>query len=91
MPDELEYWVIETIHSSWKMYKSRIKAGHFVAYENDEMRSANRPDDIPLETFKMLLAYWNDESVQIYVNFKHLRSLGNIAINFLINFCRRER
>ncbi|WOG87627.1 hypothetical protein DCAR_0206857 [Daucus carota subsp. sativus] len=64
IPDELESWVIETIHSSWKTYKSRTKAGHFTAYENDEMRLENRPDDIPLETFKMLLDYWNDESIQ---------------------------
>ena len=65
IPDELENWTIETIHSSWKTYKSRTKAGHFTAYENDEMRLANRPDDIPLETFKMLLEYWNDESVKV--------------------------
>nr|XP_017228755.1 PREDICTED: uncharacterized protein LOC108192725 [Daucus carota subsp. sativus] len=64
IPDELENWVIETIHSSWKTYKSRTKAGLFTAYENDEMRLENRPDDIPLETLKMLLDYWNDESIQ---------------------------
>ncbi|KAK1387885.1 hypothetical protein POM88_016063 [Heracleum sosnowskyi] len=64
IPDELENWVLETIHSCWKVYKSRIKADHFTAYENDEMRLANRPDDIALETFKLLLEYWNDESVQ---------------------------
>ncbi|KAK1386082.1 hypothetical protein POM88_023817 [Heracleum sosnowskyi] len=38
IPDELENWVLETIHSCWKVYKSRIKADHFTAYENDEMR-----------------------------------------------------
>ncbi|KAL8125423.1 hypothetical protein AgCh_012929 [Apium graveolens] len=64
IPDDLENWVIETIHSCWKTYKSRIKAGHFTPYENDELRLVNRPDDISLETFKMLLGYWNDESVQ---------------------------
>lgn len=69
IPDELESWVIETIHSSWKTYKSRTKAGHFTAYENDEMRLENRPDDIPLETFKMLLDYWNDESIQVCLYF----------------------
>ncbi|KAL8119243.1 hypothetical protein AgCh_016677 [Apium graveolens] len=68
IPDELENWVIETIHSCWKTYKSRIKAGHFTPYENDESRLVNRPDDIPLETFKLLLEYWNDENVQKRAN-----------------------
>ncbi|KAK1365724.1 hypothetical protein POM88_041285 [Heracleum sosnowskyi] len=64
IPDELEGWVIESIHASWRGYKGRIKEAHFTAFDNDEMRLENRSDDIPLESFKMLLEYWNDDTVQ---------------------------
>ncbi|KAK1380994.1 hypothetical protein POM88_027738 [Heracleum sosnowskyi] len=64
IPDELECWVIESIHASWRGYKGRIKEAHFTAFDNDEMRLENRLDDIPLESFKMLLEYWNDDTVQ---------------------------
>ncbi|KAK1402365.1 hypothetical protein POM88_001970 [Heracleum sosnowskyi] len=64
IPDELKGWVIESIHASSRGYKGRIKEAHFTAFDNDEMRLENRPDDIPLESFKMLLEYWNDETVQ---------------------------
>ena len=66
IPDELEKWVLESIHSCWRGYKSRTKASHYTTFEIDEIRLANRPDDIPLETFQMLLEYWNDETVQVY-------------------------
>ncbi|XP_063940112.1 uncharacterized protein LOC108225480 isoform X2 [Daucus carota subsp. sativus] len=64
IPDELESWAIETIHASWRGYKCRTKAAHYTAFETDEIRLQNRPDDIPLERFKLLLEYWNDESIQ---------------------------
>ncbi|KAL6571205.1 hypothetical protein OROHE_002848 [Orobanche hederae] len=33
-------------------------------YDSDEKRTENRPHDIPLEDFKILLKYWADEGVQ---------------------------
>lgn len=67
MPEELEMYVEESIHALWKGYKCRIKAAHYTAFDNDELRLENRPDEIPLEVFKMLLEYWNDETVQVYL------------------------
>ncbi|KAL8134557.1 hypothetical protein AgCh_009539 [Apium graveolens] len=64
IPDECEKWVEDSIHAAWKGYKCQIKAAHYTTYTNDEDRLQNRPDDIPLERFKMLLEYWNDDSVQ---------------------------
>lgn len=64
--DELEGWVEKTIQASWRGYKSRTKKTHYKAYDNDELRLKNRPNEIPLERFKILLAYWNDETVQVW-------------------------
>lgn len=66
IPDECETWVLKTIQSSWKTRKSRIKKAHYKAFETDEERMENRPNDIPLESFKMLLEYWNDESIKVF-------------------------
>ncbi|KAL8089227.1 hypothetical protein AgCh_038856 [Apium graveolens] len=64
IPDECEKWVEDYIRAAWKGYKCRIKAAHYTAYTNDDNRLQSRPDDIPLERFKMLLEYRNDDSVQ---------------------------
>lgn len=58
-------WVYKTPNASWRVYKSRMKK-NYTRYENDEQRLQNRPDQIPLEDFKLLLRYWADESVQVF-------------------------
>ena len=42
-----------------------MKAKYYTKYETDEDRMANRPTEIPLEDFKLLLKYWEDETVQV--------------------------
>ncbi|KAK1387289.1 hypothetical protein POM88_015467 [Heracleum sosnowskyi] len=62
--DELEKYCLLSINESWKGQKCRIKKNHYLAYETDEERLEHRPEDIPLEDFKLLLMYWGDEKVQ---------------------------
>lgn len=58
-------WVLKSINADWRGYKSRLKAAHYTPYTTDEERLENRPDEIPLEDFKLVLKYWGDEDVQV--------------------------
>ena len=69
LPEELKVWAIKTIQQAWKGNKSRTKHAHYLAYATDEERLANKPDDIPVEDFKLLLKYWGDPDIQVYVQF----------------------
>lgn len=51
----------------FRTYKSRVKATHYTAYASDEERLKNRPREIPLADFKILLNYWADEKVQVII------------------------
>ncbi|KAL6584856.1 hypothetical protein OROMI_004145 [Orobanche minor] len=64
IPDDGKHWVFKTINRSWRTYKSRMKARYYTKYETDEEMMNNRPNEIPLEDFKVLVNYWGDESVQ---------------------------
>ncbi|KAL6580437.1 hypothetical protein OROMI_008461 [Orobanche minor] len=55
------------LNSLWRVHKSRVKKDHNTKYDSDEKRIENRPHDIPLEDFKILLKYWADEGVQSLV------------------------
>lgn len=57
-------WVMRTIGDSWRVRKSRVKRKHYSKYDNDNDRIKNKPDNIPLEEFKVLLKYWGDKKVQ---------------------------
>lgn len=54
-----------TLNAAWRLGKSRFKSKHYTRYETDEVRIEKRPDDISLEDFKVLLAYWGDEEVKV--------------------------
>jgi len=47
-----------------------MKARYYKKYPTDEQRLANRPNTIPLEDFRMLIKYWGDESVQVWLKCK---------------------
>ncbi|KAL8146349.1 hypothetical protein AgCh_004186 [Apium graveolens] len=64
-PDELEAWVLKSNNADWKGYKSHTKTKHFTAYDTDEERLENRPTEIPLEEFKLLLQYWGYQEIQV--------------------------
>lgn len=58
---------MRTIRDAWRVYKCRIKKNHYTAYDNDDERIKNRPDDIPLAEFKALVAYWGTAKVKVYL------------------------
>ena len=53
-----------TLNRAWRLHKSRFKTKHYTLLHTDEERFEKRPDDISLEDFKILMAYWADEEVQ---------------------------
>ncbi|KAK1380317.1 hypothetical protein POM88_027061 [Heracleum sosnowskyi] len=64
IPEELRGYAMLSIQESWRGRKSRLKRAHYNCYPTDEARLENRPNGIPLATFKSLLEYWGDETVQ---------------------------
>ncbi|XP_063948205.1 uncharacterized protein LOC108217084 [Daucus carota subsp. sativus] len=64
IPDGGLKWINKTLNTCWRVHKSRVKKEHYTKYDTDEQRLENRPLEIPLEDFKLLLKYWADEGVQ---------------------------
>ncbi|KAL6547405.1 hypothetical protein OROMI_023126 [Orobanche minor] len=56
-------WVMMTMRDLFRGHKSRIKRNHYYRYPTDEERLQNRPWEVPLKEFKMLLEYWTDEKI----------------------------
>ncbi|XP_063948189.1 uncharacterized protein LOC135152261 [Daucus carota subsp. sativus] len=64
IPEEGYKWVMTTMRDQFRAYKARIKREHYSKYGTDEERLENRPRDVPLKDFKMLLIYWADEKIK---------------------------
>lgn len=56
--------MLRTLRDAWKVFKSRIKKKHYRKYDNDVERLKNKPSDIPLDEFKVLIKYWGSKKVQ---------------------------
>ncbi|KAL8135257.1 hypothetical protein AgCh_010064 [Apium graveolens] len=65
IPAQGEKYLNKTLNTLWRVHKSRVKKAHYTKYDSDEKRIQNRPHEIPLEDFKVLLKYWADEEVQV--------------------------
>ncbi|XP_075111404.1 uncharacterized protein LOC142161600 [Nicotiana tabacum] len=57
-------YTLEIVQATWRKHKSRLKKFHFDAYQNDETRMKNVPEDVLASQFKELLRYWNSENLQ---------------------------
>ncbi|KAL8097245.1 hypothetical protein AgCh_030391 [Apium graveolens] len=57
-------YVMTTMCDQSRGYKASIKKDHYSKYDTDELRLQNRPREVPLKDFKILLNYWGDEKVQ---------------------------
>lgn len=68
IPERGQKWINTTLSTCWRVHKSRVKKDHYTKYGTDEERIENRPDEIPLEDFKLLMKYWADEGVQVPFN-----------------------
>ncbi|XP_063942347.1 uncharacterized protein LOC135150129 [Daucus carota subsp. sativus] len=53
-----------TMRDQFRAYKACIKREHYSKYGTDEERLENRPRDVPLKDFKMLVIYWADEKIK---------------------------
>ncbi|KAL8155298.1 hypothetical protein AgCh_000610 [Apium graveolens] len=56
-----------------------------MAYATDEEKMQNKPDDIPLEDYKILLKYWGDPDVQETLQKKLNSSEGLDGVDELIS------
>ncbi|KAJ1408487.1 putative transposase, Ptta/En/Spm, plant [Sesbania bispinosa] len=54
-------WVLQTICSSWRSHKCRLKNKYFKPNMNDEYNLKNRPSIVPLEQWKILIKYWKSD------------------------------
>ena len=54
IPERGHKWINTTLNTCWRVHKSRVKKEHYTKYTTDEERIQNRPDEIPLEDFKLL-------------------------------------
>ncbi|KAL8147689.1 hypothetical protein AgCh_005133 [Apium graveolens] len=64
IPAQGEKYLNKTLNTLWRVHKSRVKKAHYTKYDSDEKRIQNKPHEIPLTDFKVLLKYWADEEVQ---------------------------
>nr|XP_017239854.1 PREDICTED: uncharacterized protein LOC108212644 [Daucus carota subsp. sativus] len=60
IPEEAKPWVLKTMNDQFRSYKSRIKRDYYYPYPTDEERLENRPKEVPLADWKLLLKYWAD-------------------------------
>ncbi|XP_074327674.1 uncharacterized protein LOC141665584 [Apium graveolens] len=67
IPEHGYKWINMTLNIDWRAYKCRVKKDHYLKYKTDEERIEYRPDEIPLDDFKLLMMYWADEEVQALV------------------------
>lgn len=68
VPGEGWTYSLRTIGALWRLHKSMIKKDRYMKYTNDDDKIKNKPDVISLEEFKVLLKYWVDEKVQVYID-----------------------
>ncbi|KAK1359107.1 hypothetical protein POM88_043581 [Heracleum sosnowskyi] len=57
-------YAMAIMRDQFRAHKATIKKDHYTKYPTDEKRLQNRPRNIPLSDFKILLNYWADEKVQ---------------------------
>lgn len=67
IPEEAKPWVLKMMNDQFKSYKSRIKRDYYYPYPTDEERLENRPKEVPLADWKLLLKYWADGKTKVII------------------------
>ena len=78
--------------------KCRLKRDYYRKYTTDEERLENRPREVSLAEWKILLKYWGHEEIQVYkcqnsvINYMHLyhHIQSYIIAFFLIESGKKE-
>ncbi|KAH0700764.1 hypothetical protein KY290_010262 [Solanum tuberosum] len=61
IPDSAKNWALEGIRNARRKYRNDLYENHYKAYDNDDLRMANKPKDVSEFDFKDLLKYWDSE------------------------------
>ncbi|KAH0678947.1 hypothetical protein KY284_020032 [Solanum tuberosum] len=61
IPDSAKKWALEGNKNARRKYKNDLYEKHYKAYDNDDLRMANKPKDVSESDFKDLLKYWDFE------------------------------
>ena len=78
--EEGKDYVLAAVGRLWRRHKSIVKKKHFSAYDNDNDKLANAPDNIPKAYFQQLLDFWNlDITKVIAILLCYLRYSGQIS------------
>ncbi|KAL6574731.1 hypothetical protein OROMI_012016 [Orobanche minor] len=64
IPEDAKKWVLKALNDQFRSYKSRIKRDYYYPFPTDEERLKNKPGEVSLSDWKVLLKYWADEKVQ---------------------------
>ncbi|KAL6572319.1 hypothetical protein OROMI_013277 [Orobanche minor] len=64
IPEDAKKWVLKALNDQFRSYKSRIKRDYYYPFPTDEERLKNKPEEVSLSDWKVLLKYWADEKVQ---------------------------
>jgi len=48
-----------------RKYKNDLYEKHYKAYDNDDLRMANKPKDVSESDFKDLVKYWDSEKFKV--------------------------
>uniref|UniRef100_M1D8F0 Ubiquitin n=1 Tax=Solanum tuberosum TaxID=4113 RepID=M1D8F0_SOLTU len=54
-------WALEGNKNARRMYKNDLYEKNYKAYDNDDLRMANKPKDVSESDFKDLLKYWDSK------------------------------
>ncbi|KAG5616460.1 hypothetical protein H5410_016284 [Solanum commersonii] len=54
-------WALEGNKNARRKYKNDLYEKQYKAYDNDDLRMANKPKDVSESDFKDLLKYWDSE------------------------------
>lgn len=54
------------MNEQFRSWKSRIKRDYYNKYKTDDERLENRPREVSVREWKILLKYWADDKVKVY-------------------------
>lgn len=61
---QIKSWVMKSLASRWRKFKSLLKANHYDTHETDEERLADRDSRVLPDQWSILISQWNSEKWQ---------------------------
>lgn len=63
--EEAKKWVLQTICSSWRTYKCRLKKKYFKPNMTEGYNLKNQPPVVPLEQWKTRIKFWKSDHAKV--------------------------